>query len=60
LTREEARTALVALARGIHEETQEAAVSRLLERLAGADEALKAAMLERGAEAVLQDLGAGR
>jgi hypothetical protein len=54
LTREGAREALRRLAATVREPDEGQAVARLLERLAGQEPELKAALLEVGARAVLR------
>ena len=57
MTRPEALDALRLLAAGVHEETEDLAVARLLERVASAEPELHAVLLEAGARALLHDVG---
>lgn len=54
MTRAEAHAALARLAHGICEADAEQSVARFVERLAGAEPELRAALLEVGARALLQ------
>lgn len=59
MTRAEAHAALAKLALGICEADEEQAAARLVERLAGAEPELRAALLEVGARALIGQAGRG-